>query len=225
MLRSLLFLALIPSPTLLADVEDYQRVVHDPRQVCLWCAEPEVAEEIDLLSTQRGEIKALYSKYMKEHISAVKAAQTRYPYVHSAQDKTALEQNKKHFAEVVKLRATVNAKWSKELATVLLPQQIQRLNELQAQHAGFRVFLDPPLQKVLNLTEAQRAQIQEIDRIRVTVTSPGGGLGGVSGAKTGRLEREEAAIDSAMSLLNKEQKATLNVILGKPSAYVQRRKH
>ena len=216
MLRFFLLFALLSSVAYGESLEEYMSRVHYPRQIVSLCMAPSIAAEIDLSQEQLADIKAIHKTYLQKCTEAASAAEDAYPFVHRARTKAEREQNEKFRQMLSKLRRKIDGEWGKELENVLLPAQVVRLNEIQVQYLGFRVFRTPSLQAVLGLTADQRARIEEINRLRVANEDE------VYGSKAQWQGQNQAAFDAVVSLLTNKQKETLKKLRGAPSAYVNR---
>ncbi len=137
-------------------------------------------------------------------------------------------------------RAAITKKLSdaneKAVETVLKPEQVKRLHQIENQQAGMAVFAKEDVQKQLKLTDAQKEKLDEINKelqkdLRDLAGAGGaGGRGGRGGAGGGgfggfgnpetvqkRQELQKEAMSSAKKALNDDQKTTLaKDVLGEP---------
>jgi hypothetical protein len=126
------------------------------------------------------------------------------------------EELAKKFEELEK---TVHDATIQALANVLKPEQIKRLKQLQLQQRGLQLFGDAEVDKVLKLTDDQKAKIKEIkettDREHFKLFEDAKG----NAAKTQALFQKMAGKDKenlqkAAALLNDDQKKAWKELVG-----------
>jgi Spy/CpxP family protein refolding chaperone len=124
---------------------------------------------------------------------------------------------------------------AKAVETVLKPEQVKRLHQIENQQAGIGVFAKEDVQKTLKLTDAQKEKLDDINKelqkdIRdlnpAAGGAGGGGRGGRGGAGGGGFNPEniqkmqdlrKEAMTSAKKVLTDEQKDVLaKDVLGAP---------
>ena len=124
---------------------------------------------------------------------------------------------------------------TKALETVLKPEQVKRLHQIENQQAGLAMFNKETIQTALSLTDAQKDEIKAIDkdlqkdlRELSGAQAGGGGAGGGGGRPGGgggfgrldpeaqkkRTELQHASLEDAKKLLNDKQKATYKDLTG-----------
>jgi hypothetical protein len=130
-------------------------------------------------------------------------------------------------ADVLKKVGEANAK---ALESVLKPEQVKRLRQIEIQQAGLAMYAKEDVQKALKLTDDQKEKIDEINKSLqkdLRELSPGGPGGGGPGGRGGRggfdpevMKKREGLQKEAKELivkvLNDDQKATLNDLTGAP---------
>jgi Spy/CpxP family protein refolding chaperone len=121
----------------------------------------------------------------------------------------------------------------KALETVLKPEQIKRLHQIENQQAGLGVFNKEDVQAALKLTDEQKEKIKAIsDDLRndLRAVSPGGvggpgGRGGRGGADPDAAKKREGmqkeAMDGVKRFLSASQKEALKDLVGEPFALSQ----
>jgi hypothetical protein len=97
------------------------------------------------------------------------------------------------------------------LTTVLEPEQIQRLKQLQLQREGIRALDRPEFVKSLNLTEEQLEQIKKLRG----QPAPGRGAENNPSAQPADAPRESVE-SQVLAVLTEEQKEAWNTQKGKP---------
>jgi Spy/CpxP family protein refolding chaperone len=107
---------------------------------------------------------------------------------------------------------------AKAVETVLKPEQVKRLHQIENQQAGLAVFNKEDVQKTLKLTDAQKEKLDDINKelqkdIRDLNPAGGGGRGGFGGFDPAtiqkRQELQKEAMTSAKKVLTDEQKDVL----------------
>jgi Spy/CpxP family protein refolding chaperone len=119
--------------------------------------------------------------------------------------------------KVIKKVMDANAKAAD---SVLKPEQIKRLHQIENQQAGLGIFSKEDVQTALKLTDKQKDQIGEITKdlqkgMRdLFGGGPGGGRGGFDPQKMQDLQKKAA--DDVHKLLTDKQKETLKDLTGEP---------
>jgi Spy/CpxP family protein refolding chaperone len=118
----------------------------------------------------------------------------------------------------------MNALTLKEGGAFLKPEQVARLKQISYQTQGLQAFNDPEIAKKLNLTDAQKADIQEISREVMETTR---GLYQQDQSPEERAEAmkkgteaRKAGLIKAEAKLNDEQQKTWKELLGAPFTLV-----
>jgi hypothetical protein len=75
------------------------------------------------------------------------------------EDLEGLEMRKKS----KELRENYRKEFPKHLAEVLTPQQLARLKQISLQSVGIKAFVDPDVEKALDLTSDQKKQLKDLD--------------------------------------------------------------
>jgi Spy/CpxP family protein refolding chaperone len=116
----------------------------------------------------------------------------------------------------------------KAVASVLKPDQVKRLHQIENQQAGMNVFNKEDVQKVLKLTDAQKDKLEDINKelTKDIRDLSGGGAGGAGGRGRGGFNPEnltkmqdlrKEAMASAKKALTDEQRDILTKeVLGAP---------
>ncbi len=105
----------------------------------------------------------------------------------------------------------------KALASVLKPEQIDRLKQIQLQQRGAQAFNDAEVQKSLKLTDEQKEKIKTINDDagkEMREMFQGGGARGPEAAQK-MNELRKATGEKVMSVLTPEQKETWKTMTGK----------
>jgi Spy/CpxP family protein refolding chaperone len=146
-------------------------------------------------------------------------------------------QNRPSQEERTAIQKKLNDANEKAVETVLKPEQVKRLHQIENQQAGVNVFAKEDVQKQLKLTDAQKDKLDEINKelqkdIRDLTGAAGaggaGGRGGRGGAGGGfggfnpeniqkMADLRKEAMTSAKKALTDEQKDVLaKEVLGAP---------
>jgi hypothetical protein len=116
----------------------------------------------------------------------------------------------------------------KAVATVLQPEQLKRLHQIENQRAGVGMFAKEDVKKALKLSDEQNEKIKDINEdlqkdLRELAGGGRGGQGGRGGrggfdpeAQQKRQAVQKEAMDNVVKVLNDEQKATLKDLTGAP---------
>jgi Spy/CpxP family protein refolding chaperone len=123
------------------------------------------------------------------------------------------------------LRKKVNDETSKELASILTPDQMKRFKQIELQQRGVGGLLEEDVEKALKLTDDQKDKIKTINedaqkerRSLFQAARQGGGGGGGGFAEVGKkmaaLNKE--SMDKAMAVLTPEQVTTYKEMTGTP---------
>jgi len=111
----------------------------------------------------------------------------------------------------------VNASTLKTAGEFLKPEQITRLHQISYQQRGLQAFSDPEVAKKLNLTDAQKAEIQAIgSEAREKMPSREDRQSDPQAAMKKSREINKEALSKVESKLNDEQQKTWKELLGAP---------
>src|SRR5262249_35142292 len=116
---------------------------------------------------------------------------------------------------------------AKAVDSVLKPEQAKRLHQIENQQAGTGMFSKADVQKALNLSDAQKDKIKEInDNLQKEMRELGGpgGFGGPGGGRGGnpsefakkRQGLQKEAMDNVLKGLSDDQKSTVKDLTGAP---------
>jgi Spy/CpxP family protein refolding chaperone len=113
-----------------------------------------------------------------------------------------------------------------ELAKILLPHQIKRLNEIYVQQAGVNALQDEEIASELKISDAQKAKLAEVreanraasqEQMRALFQGGGGGGGGDRDAMRAKFEEVRKAADAKLlAVLSTEQQKKFEELKGKP---------
>ncbi len=121
--------------------------------------------------------------------------------------------------KMMALNQTISTETMKELDTILKPDQIKRLKQLQLQQRGVQAFADPEVEKALKLTNEQKEKVKTIASDSQTqmreLFQPGGGADFQEMAKK-RAALQKESMDRIASVLTAEQKQTWKDLVGQP---------
>lgn len=128
------------------------------------------------------------------------------------------EERNKRFAEMREKAETMAKETRKKLEEVLLPHQVERLQQISLQVRGAAALTDPEVAGKLGLSDDQKQQLQkaqEENREKMRGMFQGGGQGG-SGEDAQRrfAEAREAAAASYLAVLTAEQKEQFEKLKG-----------
>lgn len=115
----------------------------------------------------------------------------------------------------------VNDATDKSLADVLKPEQIKRLKQIQLQVQGPRVFMNPEVEKALNLTDDQKQDIQKTNqesfqKVRELFQDAQGDEEKMREARTKMTAMNKENMEKLTKSLKPEQQEKLKEMLGKP---------
>ncbi len=126
-------------------------------------------------------------------------------------------------AKMQELTRTVSEETLKAVGTILKPEQVKRLKQIEIQQAGVNAFLRSDVQKALNLTDEQKQKIKAIAEESAQETRAlfgGRGQGGQGGQRGVDREKITAmrkqAMDKAAAVLTDDQKKTWKDLTGDP---------
>lgn len=118
-----------------------------------------------------------------------------------------------------------------QVKEILTENQTERFNQISVQFLGLAAFKEPEIVQALGLTNRQREQIREIERATFARRGPsrGGGPGGRGrgggdfggrgrrgGGGRPSLEDRDTAVNRVLEILNPEQRATWDALVGEP---------
>jgi Spy/CpxP family protein refolding chaperone len=141
--------------------------------------------------------------------------------------------------KIGEVMAEINKETYKELGTVLKPEQVKRLKQIDIQAAGARAFSMPDVQSALKLTADQKDKIKDVEQsaakegrdLREEYGLGFGGRGGKGGGKGKRtrpdpekmkeFQKKSEAINKdttskVMAVLTDDQKKEWKELTGKP---------
>jgi Spy/CpxP family protein refolding chaperone len=140
--------------------------------------------------------------------------------------------------KIGEVMAEVNKETYKEIGTVLKPEQVKRLKQIEVQAAGARAFTMPDVQSALKLTADQKDKIKDVEqaagkemrdlRDEYGLGFGRGGKGGGKGKRTRpdaekmkEYQKKAEAISKdttskVMATLTDEQKKEWQTLTGKP---------
>jgi Spy/CpxP family protein refolding chaperone len=150
-------------------------------------------EQIDKIKTALGKVR----EDMKDDLAKLREEGT------SREDRQAIG---KKLAEAT----------NKALADVLKPEQTKRLQQIENQMMGLRLFSQEKVQSALKLTDEQKDKIKAIgeENQKKMAELREGGFNPENLKKMTELRKESMA--AAVKLLNEEQKKTYEDLVGKP---------
>ncbi len=112
---------------------------------------------------------------------------------------------------------------AKAVDSVLKPEQVKRLHQIENQQAGIAMFDKEDVQKTLKLSDSQKEKIKGIntdlqkDMRDLFQAGPGGRPGGFDPESAKKLQAlQKEAMDNTLKLLNDDQKAALKDLKGEP---------
>jgi hypothetical protein len=106
----------------------------------------------------------------------------------------------------------VNDETMAALGSVLKPEQMDRLKQIQLQQRGSQALTDPEVQKALKLTDEQKEKIKTINDDAAKERS---GIGRGEGAAEKMMALRKDTNDKVMAVLTDEQKETWKTMTGK----------
>jgi len=118
----------------------------------------------------------------------------------------------------------INESTLKAAGAFLKPEQVTRLKQISYQQRGLQAFSDPEIAKKLNLTDAQKTDIQEINQevgqsTRGLISQDSSPEERAEGMKK-ITEARKAGLTKAEAKLNDEQQKTWKELLGAPFTIV-----
>jgi hypothetical protein len=126
-------------------------------------------------------------------------------------------------------RADMEKRTSDMLKEVLLPGQIQRLEQLSLQREGTQALGNQKVINALNITPEQQAELTKIGegvRAQITEIYQGAGRDATEEQRAQNREKvdaiRKAAEKKAIGVLSDEQKAALGKLMGKPFEFPER---
>ena len=128
-------------------------------------------------------------------------------------------------AKMQEITKEINESTIKAASAFLKPGQVTRLKQISYQQRGLQAFSDPEIAKKLNLTDAQKTEIQEINReimesTRGLISQDSTPEERAEGMKKIAEARKEG-LTKASAKLNDEQQKTWKEMLGAPFTIVQ----
>ncbi len=124
----------------------------------------------------------------------------------------------KFFAEAQEKRKKMETEMREKLEEVLLPEQLERLEQISVQVRGAGALADPELAAKLNVTEDQKTKMEEVrtksgERMREVFSSGGGDRDKMREAFT-KMRKE--IDDEVLAVLTAEQRKEFEEMKGKP---------
>jgi Spy/CpxP family protein refolding chaperone len=126
--------------------------------------------------------------------------------------------------KMLDINKEINDSTLKAVGAFLKPEQVTRLKQISYQQRGLQAFSDPEIAKKLNLTDAQKTDIQAISQETMESTR---GLISQDSTPEERAEgmkkiaeARKAGLTKAEAKLNDEQQKTWKELLGAPFAIV-----
>ncbi|MBM3999539.1 MAG: hypothetical protein FJ297_08385 [Planctomycetes bacterium] len=111
-----------------------------------------------------------------------------------------------------------------KLAEILLPHQMERLEQLSLQQRGVAALMDPAIQTKLNITEEQKGKLQKAQeetsaKMRELFQGAGGGGGGAGGNREEIMKKmtelRKASEGGVLAVLTAEQTKAFEEMKGK----------
>ncbi len=171
---------------------------------------PSVQKELDLMADQTAALEEMQRRSRE--------GRSRPDFDFRSADE---EQRREFFEKMQAQRASDNQTQQSQLEEVLLPDQMQRLQQLALQRRGAVALADPTLQHQLSMRPEQtealtKIQEQSANKIRETMAGAMRGEGDRSTiAETIRNMRSAIEAD-AMAVLSKSQREKLDELRGEP---------
>jgi hypothetical protein len=144
------------------------------------------------------------------------ADKTREEMQGKFQDLQGLDQDERR-TKMQAINQEMNASAIKAVGEFLKPDQIARLKQIRYQVQGVMAFSDPEVAKKLNITDAQKTEIQEIGRAaREKMPSREDFQSDREAAMKKMQEVNKETLSQVVSKLNDEQQKTWKELLGSP---------
>jgi Spy/CpxP family protein refolding chaperone len=106
---------------------------------------------------------------------------------------------------------------TKAVASVLKPEQVKRLQQIENQQAGAGMFTREDVQKTLKLSDEQKDKIKAINEaLQKDLRDSQPGPGGFPEFMKKRQELQKEALDNVAKVLKDDQKAALKDLTGAP---------
>jgi hypothetical protein len=162
-----------------------------------------VQKELKLDDQQTDKVKSLADKINEER-------QSKF------QDLQGLE-GQERFTKMQEITRELNTTTLKEAGEFLKPEQIARLKQISLQQRGAMAFSDPDVAKKLNITDAQKNDIQElVQASREKMPSRDDFQSDREAAMKKMQEVNKETLTQAVAKLNDEQQKTWKELLGAP---------
>jgi hypothetical protein len=120
----------------------------------------DVQAEIQLTREQQSKVEALRRAPAATDSTAYRALLEQYQQVQDQQQRDALRE--KLTAEFATLRSQTTAVQDQQVVDILTPEQLDRLKQLRWQASRIFVFGANDFQAAINLSDEQKAQVQEL---------------------------------------------------------------
>ena len=168
-------------------------------------ANKSVQQELKLTSEQSEKLTAMAAEMNKKRTEAME----KFADLDQAERRTKQQE----------LARTMGAESQKEVAKILKPEQLKRLNQIQVQTAGVGAFTNMPrVETALKLTDEQKTKIttitQELGDERRTIMQEM--QSDRQGAMKKMAELNKSGVSKIAALLTEEQKKTWATIIGAP---------
>lgn len=115
------------------------------------------------------------------------------------------------------MMTSINTESMKALDSVLKPEQVARLKQIQLQQEGAQAFAKPEIQKALKLSDDQKEKVklitEDYDKERRALFQPGGNVQG-GFEKMGALRKE--TMERVQAVLTDEQRKAWKELTGEP---------
>jgi hypothetical protein len=112
----------------------------------------DVQKELELVEEQKKELRALYQE--------MRGGPGERPNLRDLSDKERRERIK----EMRKEHQQRMAKMEEKIKAILLPHQLQRLNQIRLQVAGDAALMEPEVQKELGITKEQKEKMKALHK-------------------------------------------------------------
>jgi hypothetical protein len=160
-----------------------------------------VQKELRLTDDQTTKCKAIYAKIQAKHQETFEKLRAQ-----------------KQAQQILELTKAVNQETLKAFATVLQPQQLKRLQQIDLQQRGALAFQEPEIIRALQLTDDQQDLVKTINadaakEMKDSFANPQAKLEEV-GKKIGELRKE--TMERATALLSAPQRKTWQEMVGPP---------
>ena len=148
-------------------IQEFKEKVRYAETATDWLLVEHNAEVIDLLAPQHEDLVRLQKKYMAKMFKAeaeVKKTHEYFTEAHSSEECAIRDAiNDAYHRALAKKQRPIERKWAREMERVLTREQIARMNEIMVRAQGILpLYQDPDIQRLLRLTQEQKAALKEI---------------------------------------------------------------